>query len=176
MATETMRLVGFAAGLVLSLVGVYAVGLPLVRFVHLLGHAVVARSVAGGATVRLGERPRWGMHLGGVTVEVAPLSGTVGFCEPTAALTGRERLAFDLGGPAASLLFVLVAWGGLGLVAAGTLAYLVDWAVWWLATAQLVLCVAPTVAPSWLSGPYAGARSDLHDHYPPLWRFGWVFS
>lgn len=172
MAGETHALLVFAASLVAALASVYLLALPLVRLAHLLGHAAVALAVAGGATVRLGERPRWSATVGDLSVSVASVSGTVGFCEPTGAIDGRRQLAFDLGGPVASLLLVLVTWLAFGLIAGGTLAYLVVWAVWWLSAAQFVLSVAPTVVPSWWSGPYAGATSDLHDHYPPAWLAG----
>lgn len=166
MDSEFLRLLDFGAVLVVVLAGLYLVVLPLVRFVHLLGHAAVGALVAGGATVRLGDHPRWTSAIGPVSVSVAPASGSAGTCEPAAALDGRRRLAFDLGGPAASLLSVAATSFALGRVADGTLVYLVVWAGWWLTTAQLVVSVAPTVVPSWWPGPYAGATSDLHDHYP----------
>lgn len=167
MTPAELELLGFFAKLGLLLVGLFVVGLPLVRAVHLLGHGLAALALAGGASIRLGTTDG-GRHFraAGLDLRIAPFSGTVGYCEPQGDLRGWRRTVFDIAGPVASLAFAGVLTWLYGEVTSGTLLSLAVWGVWLPAVAQAILSIAPTVAPSWWPNDYAGATSDLHDYYP----------
>src|SRR5437899_360306 len=83
---------------------------PLV-LVHELGHAVVALACSREPVlVTVGKRPGWLRgRVGRLRFELSPLRSArgepAGFAQTAARLAPRVRLAFALGGPAASIAF-----------------------------------------------------------------------
>jgi hypothetical protein len=167
MSPTTLELLDFVVALGLLIVGLFVVALPFVRAIHLAGHAVAALVVADGATITLGSNADGrAFQIVGISIHVTPFSGSVGFCEPTGELEGWRRTLFDVAGPLASVVLAGVLTWLAGQVASGSLAFLAIWGCWWLATAQAILSIAPTVVPSWWHNAYAGTTSDLHAYYP----------
>lgn len=147
---------------VAALLGVlYVAFLPVLVFLHELGHAIVGLAATDGAVrVEIGDEPERTLTLGRLTVAAAPLSGGVGFCRYGGEMASRQRIAFSLAGPAVSLLVCLGAFGLLRGVTMGPYAEFLLTGTVYGAGWQFLVTIVPIRYPTWFPGAYVGLPSD----------------
>ncbi len=147
-------------------------GLPALMIVHELGHALVALLITDErVVVRLGRPPaRFRLAWQRLEFQVRPFDGS-GFyqIEEWQHTSARQRAWAAMGGPAASLLVLLLA-GGLAGLAHGTFGglFLLSFGMAVLALLQVLITLLPIRYPPWW-GDYGGMMSDGY-RFIYLWR------
>jgi hypothetical protein len=123
--------------------------LPLIVFLHELGHAVVARRLLGGevlAVVGSEEHGAVRFRLAGIDFSISPLvaiAGRGGYCRYHGFPSARETIAISLAGPGATALGLAVAVAALPQTS-GLVHDLMRLTIFWSATGLLASLVPLT--------------------------------
>lgn len=152
----------------LALVG-FVGSIPVLVFLHELGHAIPVVAAGGRAEVCIGDTIGRSVHLGPLTVTVgAPYLSTFGRCRWDGVDARTVRQLSYLGGPAMTSLVVLVVFAVLSVVRAGVGRSVLQWIMLY-EIVTLVVTLAPIRYPDWW-GRYGESTGDGYKSLQTLRR------